>query len=36
VIGHLLRFTPKESACVKEAMEWKVSVNDEVHDLRTG
>jgi len=27
VIGHLLRFTPKESACVKEAMEWKLPLD---------
>ncbi|CAH3169543.1 unnamed protein product, partial [Porites evermanni] len=26
VIGHLLRFTPKELTCVNEAVEWKVSV----------
>lgn len=24
MIGYLLRFTPKEEKCVKEAMEWKV------------
>lgn len=27
VIGHMLRFTPKESACVKEAMEWKLPLD---------
>lgn len=27
VIGHILRFTPKESACVKEAMEWKLPLD---------
>ena len=29
VIGHLLRFTPKELTCVNEAVEWKVSVKSE-------
>nr|XP_058958579.1 golgin subfamily A member 1-like isoform X4 [Pocillopora verrucosa] len=27
VIGHLLRFTPKEHACVREAMEWKLPLD---------
>ncbi|XP_022793387.1 golgin subfamily A member 1-like isoform X2 [Stylophora pistillata] len=27
VIGHLLRFTPKEDACVREAMEWKLPLD---------
>ncbi|XP_078380853.1 uncharacterized protein LOC144663652 isoform X9 [Oculina patagonica] len=27
VIAHLLRFTPKESACVKEVMEWKLPLD---------
>lgn len=27
VIGHLLRFTPKEHACVSEAMEWKLPLD---------
>ncbi|XP_078380806.1 uncharacterized protein LOC144663652 isoform X3 [Oculina patagonica] len=27
VIAHLLRFTPKENACVKEVMEWKLPLD---------
>ncbi|XP_058958579.2 golgin subfamily A member 1 isoform X2 [Pocillopora verrucosa] len=27
VIGHLLRFNPKEHACVREAMEWKLPLD---------
>ena len=30
VIGHLLRFTPKELTCVNEAVEWKVCVESEL------